>query len=87
MKIKRRGFTDKCFQFYTKVWIAIIVVGILTTICSPFLGITDLSVVNTTVEKATEAMMVFIGFIVWKAKSENISKHNKDIIDLGGIEE
>lgn len=74
----RRGFTDKCFIFYTRIWIAILAIGVVTTVAAPFLNISDLTVINTLVEKTTEAMMVFIGFIVWKAKSENIKKHNKD---------
>lgn len=78
MNKRRRGFTDKCFQFYTKVWISVLIIGVVTTVTAPFLNITDLSVINSIVEKTTEAMMVFIGFIVWKAKSENLKKFNKE---------
>lgn len=78
MRNRRRGFTDKCFLFYTKTWIIILIVGVVISIAAPFINITDLSVINTIVEKATEAMMVFIGFIVWKAKSENMKKFNRE---------
>lgn len=76
--MKKRGFTDKCFLFYTRIWIILIAAGVIITIISPFVGINDLSVINTAVEKSTEAMMVFIGFIVWKAKSENMKKFNRE---------
>lgn len=75
---KRRGFTDKCFLFYTKTWIIILIMGVVITVAAPFININDLSVINTIVEKSTEAMMVFIGFIVWKAKSENMKKFNRE---------
>lgn len=78
MRSRRRGFTDKCFLFYTKTWIIILVMGVVITVAAPFININDLSVINTIVEKATEAMMVFIGFIVWKAKSENMKKFNRE---------
>ena len=81
--MRRRGFTDKCFLFYTKTWIIILIIGVVISVAAPFINITDLSVINTIVEKATEAMMVFIGFIVWKAKSENMKKFNrKDSIEM-----
>lgn len=76
--MRRRGFTDKCFLFYTKTWIIILIMGVVITVAAPFININDLSVINTIVEKATEAMMVFIGFIVWKAKSENMKKFNRE---------
>lgn len=74
----KRGFTDTCFKLYTSIWITILITSIILTIISPYIGINDLSVINTIVEKTTEAMMVFIGFIVWKAKCENMKKHNKE---------
>lgn len=72
--MKKRGFTDKCFLFFTAIWLVIIVSAIILTINSEKLGIVDLSVINTIVEKTTEAMMVYIGFNIWKTKSENMKK-------------
>lgn len=71
---KKRGFTDKCFVFFTCVWVLIVITAELLTVFSCKLSICDLSVINTIVEKSTEAMMVYIGFNVWKTKSENMKK-------------
>lgn len=76
-KKKKRGFTDTCYMFYTAVWLCIIFVAMLLTVLSGYIGIMDMSPINTAVEKSTEVMMVFTGFIVWKAKSENINKYGK----------
>lgn len=74
---KKRGFTDRCYMFYTAVWLCIIFASLLLTVLSGYIGILDLSPVNIAVEKTTEVMIVFTGFIVWKAKNENINKYGK----------
>ena len=72
---EHRGFTDRCYILYTKVWVISLIIGILLVLFSGYLNISDLTPVTTLMEKTTEAMMLFTGFIVWKAKNENISKH------------
>lgn len=92
-KRKKRGFTDTCYMFYTAVWLCIIFSAMTLSVLSGYIGIVDMSPISAAVEKSTEVMMVFTGFIVWKAKTENISKYGKgnkeevkddlEYIDLG----
>lgn len=82
---KRRGFIDRCYRF-TMIFICCIVsVSYIAVIKSGTLGITDMSPLTTTIEKAFELAMVFTGFVVWKAKVENCRKH-KDVNRLDELE-
>lgn len=78
-----RGFTDKCFIFFIGVWCINNLYAMVITALAPVLGITDLTAINTILEKGTEALMVFIGFQVWKTKAENMKKFDiKDNISM-----
>lgn len=76
--IKKRGFTDKLyFLNLTLSWLFIVVCIVITAL-SGTLGITDLSLVSVGIPAVFTELGVHTGFIVWKAKTENISKFGYD---------
>lgn len=75
MKLKDRGFSDKLyFLNFTITWIFVLIC-IVITIFSGYLNITDLSLVSYGIPTVFAELGVHTGYIVWKAKSENINKH------------
>jgi hypothetical protein len=75
---KKRGFTDKLyFLNLTLSWLFIIIC-ILITLFSGKLGITDLSIVSVGLPAVFAELGIHTGFIIWKAKTENISKFGYD---------
>ena len=75
MKLKERGFTDKLyFLNLTLSWLFIIVCIVMTALEGK-LGITDLSIASVGIPAVFAELGVHTGFIVWKAKTENINKH------------
>ena len=86
-KILKRGFTDKLyFLNLTLSWLFIIVC-IVITLFSGRLGITDLSIVSVGLPAVFAELGIHTGFIIWKAKTENINKHgiNPDTFVTGEI--
>lgn len=76
--IKKRGFTDKLyFLNLTLSWLFIIIC-IVITIFSGKLGIQDLSIVSVGLPAVFAELGIHTGFIIWKAKTENISKFGYD---------
>lgn len=76
--IKKRGFTDKLyFLNLTLSWL-FIAVCIVITIFSGRLGITDLSIASVGIPAVFAELGIHTGFVVWKAKTENISKFGYD---------
>ena len=76
--IKKRGFTDKLyFLNLTLSWLFIVVCIVITAL-SGTLGITDLSLVSVGIPAVFAELGVHTGFIVWKAKTENMSKFGYD---------
>lgn len=82
---KRRGFIDKCYLFSTAFVCCIVTAAYIAVINSGILGITDMSPLTATIDKAFEWELVFTGFVVWKAKVENCRKH-KDVNRLESLE-
>lgn len=75
MKLKDRGFSDKLyFLNFTITWIFVLIC-IVITVFSGYLNITDLSLVSYGIPTVFAELGVHTGYIVWKAKSENINKH------------
>lgn len=75
--IRRRGFTDKLyFANLSLAWL-FVVVCIIITLLSGVLGITDLSVVSYGIPAVFTELSLHTGFIIWKAKSENMQKFGK----------
>ena len=80
---EKRGWTDKLFVLFTFIWLLIIVSAYILTVFSEPLGITDLSVINTIVDKASEIETAFVLMYVWKTKSENMVRMRvKDNIQM-----
>ena len=78
---KSRGYTDKLyFLNLTLSWLFILVC-IVITIFSGKLGITDLSLVSVGLPAVFAELGIHTGFIVWKAKTENISKYGVQPIE------
>jgi len=77
--MRKRGFSDRLYL--TNFIITWIFVGLcfLATLFSGFLGITDLSVLSTATSCAFAELGIHTGFIVWKAKVENVEKHKADM--------
>ena len=76
--MKKRGFTDKLyFLNLTLSWLFIIVCIIITTF-SGKLGIQDLSIVSVGLPAVFAELGIHTGFVVWKAKTENMSKFGKN---------
>ena len=85
--VKNRGFTDKLyFLNLTLSWLFILVC-IVITIFSGSLGITDLSIASVGIPAVFTELGIHTGFIVWKAKTENISKFgiNPDTYTTGEV--
>lgn len=78
---KSRGYTDKLyFLNLTLSWL-FIVICIVITIFSGKLGIQDLSIVSVGLPAVFAELGIHTGFIVWKAKTENISKYGVQPIE------
>ena len=78
---KKRGFTDKLyFLNLTLSWLFIVICIVMTAL-SGILGITDLSLVSVGIPAVFAELGVHTGFIVWKAKTENMAKFNHDSSD------
>lgn len=78
---KSRGYTDKLyFLNLTLSWLFILVC-IVITIFSGKLGIVDLSLVSVGLPAVFAELGIHTGFIVWKAKTENISKYGVQPIE------
>ena len=75
MKLKDRGFSDKLYFLNFIITWLFVTVCIIITIFSGKLGITDLSLVSYGIPTVFAELGVHTGYIVWKAKSENINKH------------
>lgn len=79
--IKNRGFSDRLyFLNLTLSWIFVIICIVLTVL-SNFLQIQDLAIISYGLPAVFGELGIHTGFIVWKAKHENINKHRLDHLD------
>ena len=77
--MRKRGFTDRLYLtnfVFTWVFVALCYIA---TLFSGILGITDASVLGVSVSCAFAELGIHTGFVVWKAKVENIEKHKADL--------
>jgi len=82
--VQRRGFTDRLYFLNLKLtWIFVWACFILN-IFSGLLGIQTLDIITYGVPAAFAELAIHTGFIIWKAKVENISKYKdlKEDIDI-----
>ena len=80
---KNRGFSDYLYFLNLALSWLFIITCILITIFSGRLGITDLSLVSVGIPAVFTELGIHTGFIVWKAKTENISKYGVDPDGVG----
>ena len=74
-KFQERGFSDQLYWLNFRFTWIFVGVCIVVTLLSGVLNITDLSLVSYGIPTAFAELGVHTGYIVWKAKSENINKH------------
>lgn len=78
----KRGFTDKLyFANLIFAW-GFMAVSILLTVFSSKFGIVDMTVISVGVPAVFGELSIHTGFIIWKAKAENMAKWNKDNIQM-----
>lgn len=87
-KHRNRGFTDRLYFLNLKLAWYFVVACFILTLLSGKLEITDLSIISYGIPAVFAELAVHTSFVIWKAKSENISKYgfnpdNIDIIDKG----
>ena len=76
--IRFRGFTDKLyFANLILAWIYTILC-LIFTIFGNVIGITDYSFVSIVCPLVWAELTVHTGFVIWKAKVENLSKYTGD---------
>lgn len=77
--IKNRGYTDKLYFYnFRAVWIFTAACFILNAL-SGYLGIAELPIISYGVPVAFGELGLHTGFIVWKAKTENMRKHPQGV--------
>ena len=86
MNWKDRGFTDQLYWLNFRCTWAFVIVCVIITVFSGVWGITDLSLVSYGIPTAFAELGVHTGYIVWKAKCENLNKHPV-IIEDGDVSE
>lgn len=85
MNWKDRGFTDQLYWLNFRFTWIFVMICVIITIFSGKLGITDLSLISYGIPTAFAELGVHTGYIVWKAKCENLNKHPILPDDSGGI--
>lgn len=78
--MKNRGFTDKLYLINLIASWLFVLIGIICTFLESVCGVIDMTVFNVGIPCVFTELSVHTGFIIWKAKQENISK-------FGGTEE
>jgi len=79
----KRGFTDKLYALNFTCTILLTTASITITAFSGILGISDLSPISTAIQYSFLQLSVHSGFVVWKAKAENINKNKMNEIKEG----
>ena len=74
-KFQDRGFTDQLYWLNFRCTWIFVGVCVVVTLLSGVLNITDLSLASYGIPAAFAELGVHTGYIIWKAKSENINKH------------
>jgi len=81
LNFRRRGFTDRLYIVNLKITWGFVAVCIIITLLSGVLNITDLSIISIGLPSAFAELSIHTGFIIWKAKNENISKYGNNVAD------
>ena len=73
--MKDRGFSDRLYFLNLCLTWLFVIICIVLTVLSPLLQIDDLSIISYGLPAVFAELGIHTGFIVWKAKHENISKY------------
>lgn len=79
---KHRGFNDRLYWLNFKFVWSFVLIGVIVTVFQNVLCITDMSVFSVGIPCAFTELGIHTGFIVWKAKAENMAKFNTDNITM-----
>lgn len=82
----KRGFTDRMY-IYNLIFVTLTVItSFVAVFMSGFLNITDLSPLGYIISSAFAELGIHTGFIIWKAKAENVRKYgDKNVENLEDI--
>ena len=82
----QRGFTDRLYRLnFILTWVFVVICIALTAV-SGLWGITDLAVVTVGIPAAFTELGIHTGFVVWKAKNENLQKFKEVLHDSSTAE-
>ena len=73
----KRGFTDKLYLYNVAFVTAVVIISFTAVFMSGWLHI-DTSAIYVIVPSAYGELAVHTGFVIWKAKAENVRKY-KDV--------
>ena len=76
LNFRNRGFNDRLYWLNFKFVWTFVLIGVIVTLLQNVLGITDLTVFSVGIPCAFTELGIHTGFIVWKAQTENMAKHN-----------
>lgn len=79
--MKNRGFTDKLYFLNLILSWSFLIVCVIVTVFSGRLGILDLSLISFGIPAVFTELGIHTAFIIWKAKTENISKYSQERCD------
>lgn len=83
---QKRGFTDRLYLFNLRFVVSLTIVAILLIIASAFLPQMDLSPLPYIVPPAWTELAIHTGFIIWKAKAENMRKYPRAMTQVQAVE-
>lgn len=82
--LRRRGFTDSLYFINLILTWLFVAVCVGLTVAGAFIPITDYTIVSVGVPAVFAELSIHTGFIIWKAKAENMAKHNAEGITMEG---
>ena len=77
--MNKRGFTDKLYIVNLVLVCIVTIASFIVVVFSGKLGVVDMSPIVSVLSGAYGELAVYTGFIIWKAKNENMNKHKDDL--------
>lgn len=77
--MNKRGFTDKLYIVNLIIVLLVTIASFVVVVFSGKLGVVEMSPIVSIISGAYGELAVYTGFIVWKAKNENMNKHKDDL--------
>lgn len=76
--LKKRGFTDRLYVYNLCFTWAYTMLCVVLSVFGGKLGIEDYSFVSIVTPLVWTEQAVHTGYVIWKAKCENMQKHNPE---------